>query len=39
MDESELQRKMNTKRLQLYMKNVYQTYDLQGKAGSNNAQT
>ena len=39
MDESELQRKMNTKRLQLYMKNVYQTYDLQGKVGSNNAQT
>ena len=25
---------MNQKRLQLYMKHVYQTYDLQGKAGS-----
>lgn len=39
MDESERQCKMNTKRLQLYMKNVYQTYDSQGKAGSNNDQT
>lgn len=28
------QRKMNKKRLQLYMKHVYQTYDLQGQAGS-----
>lgn len=34
MDESDRQRKMNQKRLQLYMKNVYQTYDLQGQAGS-----
>lgn len=34
MDESDRQRKMNKKRLQLYMKHVYQTYDLQGQAGS-----
>lgn len=34
MDESDRQRKMNQKRLQLYMKHVYQTYDLQGQAGS-----
>lgn len=34
MDESDRQRKMNKKRLQLYMRNVYQTYDLQGQAGS-----
>ena len=39
MDESERPYKMNAKRLQLYMKNVYQTYDPQGKAGSNNDQT
>lgn len=36
---SEAIKDLDTKRLQLYMKNVYQTYDLQGKAGSNNAQT
>ncbi len=34
MDESDRQHKMNKKRLQLYMKHVYQTYDLQGQAGS-----
>ena len=34
MDESDRPRKMNQKRLQLYMKHVYQTYDLQGQAGS-----
>lgn len=32
LDDSERDRKMNTKRLQLYMKNEYQTYDQQGKA-------
>ena len=39
LDDSERDRKMNTKRLQLYMKNEYQTYDQQGKAESQHGQT
>lgn len=39
MDDLERLSKMNEKRLQLYMKNVYQTYDSQGKVGTRNVQT
>lgn len=39
MDDLERLSKMNEKRLQLYMKNVYQTYDSQGKVGTRNVET